>query len=163
MRRVELGQPFAVIVDYAHTAASLEKVLLTLRPLTRGRLIVVFGSAGDRDREKRPVMGAVAARHADYAVITDEDPRKEPSEAILQAIAAGAQVVGAQQGTDFVCIADRTQAIGHAIGVARAGDVVLLAGKGHEKSMIMAHGSVPWDEEETARWALRAAGFGARV
>jgi UDP-N-acetylmuramoyl-L-alanyl-D-glutamate--2,6-diaminopimelate ligase len=160
MRRIEMGQPFAVIVDYAHTAASLEKVLLTLRPLTRGRLIVVFGSAGDRDREKRPAMGAVAAHHADYAVITDEDPRKEPSEAILQAIAAGAQAVGARQGADYVCIADRVQAIGHAIGAARAGDVVLLAGKGHEKSMIMAHGSIPWDEEETARQALRAAGFG---
>jgi UDP-N-acetylmuramoyl-L-alanyl-D-glutamate--2,6-diaminopimelate ligase len=161
MRRVEVGQPFAVIVDYAHTAASLDKVLITLRPLTRGRLIVVFGSAGDRDREKRPAMGAVAARRADYAVITDEDPRKEPSEAILKAIAAGAQAVGARQGTDYVCIADRTQAIEHAIGTARAGDVVLLAGKGHEKSMIMARGSIPWDEEETARQALRAAGFGA--
>jgi UDP-N-acetylmuramoyl-L-alanyl-D-glutamate--2,6-diaminopimelate ligase len=163
MRRVDRGQPFTVVVDYAHTAASLEKVLLTLRPLTRGRLIVVFGSAGERDREKRPAMGAVAARIADYTVITDEDPRKEPSAQILQAIADGAQAAGAQQGKDYLCIVDRARAIAHAIGMAAAGDVVLLAGKGHEKSMILADGSVPWDEEDVACRALRAAGFGALV
>jgi UDP-N-acetylmuramoyl-L-alanyl-D-glutamate--2,6-diaminopimelate ligase len=161
MRSVACGQPFSVIVDYAHTAASLEKVLLTLRPLTSGRLIVVFGSAGERDREKRPAMGAVAARVADYAVFTDEDPRKEPSEQILAAIAEGARAAGAQGGRDYICIADRATAIAHAISVAVADDVVLLAGKGHEKSMILAGGSIPWDEEGTARQALGAAGFEA--
>ena len=92
-----------VVVDYAHTADSLEKVLRVLRPLTRGRLIVVFGSAGDRDRVKRPVMGAVAARQADFAVITDEDPREEDAMSILREIAAGAEAAGASRGR-AVCL-----------------------------------------------------------
>jgi UDP-N-acetylmuramoyl-L-alanyl-D-glutamate--2,6-diaminopimelate ligase len=161
MRRVDLGQPFLVVVDYAHTAASLEKVLTTLRPLVTARLLVVFGSAGDRDREKRPVMGAVAARLADFSVITDEDPRSERSDDILEAIARGAMAEGAREGTDFLRISDRKQAILTAISMAGPGDVVLLAGKGHERSMLVGGRSLPWDEEGEARAALQARGYGA--
>src|SRR5262249_1100409 len=98
MERIECGQPFTVIVDYAHTAASLAKVLDVLRPVTSGQLLVVFGSAGERDRKKRPAMGRVAAQKADFAVITDEDPREEDAGAILREIAAGAKAVGAREG-----------------------------------------------------------------
>ena len=106
MERIEAGQPFTVVVDYAHTADSLEKVLRVLRPLTAGRLIVVFGSAGERDRVKRPEMGEVAARLADFAVITDEDPREEDAMTILREIAAGADAAGAREGEQFVCVVD---------------------------------------------------------
>jgi UDP-N-acetylmuramoyl-L-alanyl-D-glutamate--2,6-diaminopimelate ligase len=160
MRRVDEGQPFLVVVDYAHTAASLEKVLLTLRPLVRGKLIVVFGSAGDRDREKRPIMGGVAARLADFSILTDEDPRLERSEDILCEIALGAAQSGAREGKDYECVADRATAIHRAINLALAGDVVLLAGKGHERSMLRGGESLPWDEEGVARQALHARGFG---
>jgi UDP-N-acetylmuramoyl-L-alanyl-D-glutamate--2,6-diaminopimelate ligase len=160
MRRVDEGQPFLVVVDYAHTAASLEKVLLTLRPLVTGKLVVVFGSAGDRDREKRPVMGAVAARLADFSILTDEDPRLERSEDILREIALGAAQSGAREGKHYECIADRKSAIFRVIDLASAGDVVLLAGKGHERSMLRGGESLPWDEEGVARQALRARGFG---
>ncbi|MDB5059076.1 MAG: UDP-N-acetylmuramoylalanyl-D-glutamate--2,6-diaminopimelate ligase [Chloroflexi bacterium] len=160
MKRVDAGQSFSVVVDYAHTAASLEKVLTTLRPLTSGRLLVVFGSAGDRDREKRPVMGNVAARLADFSIFTDEDPRMEPSAQILDEIAAGARSAGAVAGRDFEIIADRRSAIHSGIALAEPGDVVLLAGKGHEQSMLVAGSSLPWDEESVAREALRGLGYG---
>ncbi|HLX39478.1 MAG TPA: UDP-N-acetylmuramoyl-L-alanyl-D-glutamate--2,6-diaminopimelate ligase, partial [Ktedonobacteraceae bacterium] len=104
MERIDEGQSFTVIVDYAHTPESLEKVLMVLRPLTAGRLIVVFGSAGERDVQKRPIMGHIAAQLADFFVITDEDPREEDREAILRAIAQGAEAVGKRQGVDFLCI-----------------------------------------------------------
>ena len=156
MNRIDEGQPFTVIVDYAHTAASLEKVLGTIRPLTNGRVIVVFGSAGDRDHEKRPAMGAVAARCADLSVFTDEDPRTEASHAILEQIAAGARREGAREGAEFQIIPDRREAIAWALGRARAGDAVLLAGKGHEKNMFVASGSVAWNEAQVARDALRS-------
>jgi UDP-N-acetylmuramoyl-L-alanyl-D-glutamate--2,6-diaminopimelate ligase len=159
MHAIRQGQPFSVIVDYAHTADSLQKVLQTLRPLTRGRLIAVFGSAGDRDREKRPAMGRVAARYADYAVFTDEDPRTEPSLAVIDAIAAGAQAAGWHEGLHYLRLADRAQAIAHAVHAARAGDVVLLAGKGHEQSILVGGRSLPWDEEAAAREALRSCGY----
>src|SRR3989440_1770327 len=109
MERIDEGQPFSVIVDYAHTPDSLTKVLAILRPLTAGNLLIVFGSAGERDVQKRPVMGSIAAKMVDFFVITDEDPREEDREAILREIAAGAEAVGKRQGSDFLCIADRTQ------------------------------------------------------
>jgi UDP-N-acetylmuramoyl-L-alanyl-D-glutamate--2,6-diaminopimelate ligase len=156
MNRVDAGQDFTVIVDYAHTAASLEKVLTTLRPLARGRLIAVFGSAGERDREKRPAMGLVAAMLADLSVLTDEDPRMESSEAILEEIAAGARTAGARAGSDYHVVPDRRQAIRWAFSQARSGDVVLLAGKGHEKNMVVRGASIPWDEIAVAREELHA-------
>jgi UDP-N-acetylmuramoyl-L-alanyl-D-glutamate--2,6-diaminopimelate ligase len=161
MERVDAGQPFTVVVDYAHTADSLEKVLQVLRPLTRGRLIAVFGSAGDRDRDKRPKMGAVAARLADFAVITDEDPREEDAAAILREIAEGAEASGARAGKQFVEIVGRREAIATAFARARPGDTVVLAGKGHEQSLIIGREKMPWDDRRVARELLGDLGYGS--
>ncbi|HEX6122792.1 MAG TPA: UDP-N-acetylmuramoyl-L-alanyl-D-glutamate--2,6-diaminopimelate ligase [Ktedonobacterales bacterium] len=158
MQRLDLGQPFTVIVDYAHTPDSLEKMLRSLRAFTAGRLIVLFGSAGERDRAKRPLMGAVAARLADLSVITDEDPRFEDPAAIRAEIAAGALAAGGREGQTFWCIADRQEAIAVALGLARTGDTVLLAGKGHERTQLTQRGPQPWDEAAIARAALSACG-----
>jgi UDP-N-acetylmuramoyl-L-alanyl-D-glutamate--2,6-diaminopimelate ligase len=155
MERVDLGQPFALIIDYAHTPQSLEKVLRELRPVTRGKLIAVFGSAGDRDREKRPWMGEIAARLSDYAVFTNEDPREEDAMTILSEIAAGAEEVGWTEGEQYARIEDRRQGIAHAVRKAEAGDTVLLAGKGHERSILIGRGKQPWDERGAAEAAIR--------
>lgn len=159
MERIEQGQPFTVVVDYAHTADSLEKVLRVLRPLTRNRLMVVFGSAGDRDRVKRPMMGAVAAREADFAVITDEDPREEDAASILAEIAAGADEAGAREDVNYVCVVGRRDGIRRALSVARAGDTVLLAGKGHEQSIVIGREKTPWDDRQVARDVLAELGY----
>ena len=161
MERIDTGQPFGVIVDYAHTADSLGKVLRELRPLTAGRLIVVFGSAGDRDRTKRPAMGQVAAELADLVVVTDEDPRTELPWEINEEIARGARAAGALDRETMWIIDDRRAAIAHAVGMAQAGDMVLLAGKGHEPSIIYGDDRQWWDEREVARQELRAIGYGA--
>lgn len=160
MDRIDAGQPFTVIVDYAHTPESLEKVLALLRPLTPGKLIAVFGSAGERDRTKRPKLAAVAAKYADHFVITQEDPRLEDPALILSEIEAGAVDAGKERDRDYQVIADRTEAINVAIAAAGDGDTVLLAGKGHEGSIIVGEEKVPWDEAAVARAALRARGFG---
>jgi UDP-N-acetylmuramoyl-L-alanyl-D-glutamate--2,6-diaminopimelate ligase len=155
MERVDAGQPFSVVIDYAHTADSLEKVLAELRAATAARLWVVFGSAGDRDVEKRPTMGTVAARLADVVVITDEDPRDEDRTAICEQIAAGAERAGARRGDNLFVIPDRAEAIAFALAGAAPGDTVLCAGKGHESSIITAVGSAPWDERAVVEEALR--------
>ncbi len=160
METVDLGQPFGVVVDYAHTADSLGKVLRILRPLTRGRLMVVFGSAGERDPTKRPAMGRVAAELADVTVVTDEDPRLEDPRIINESIADAARAAGARDGETLFVIDDRHAAINHAIGLAREGDLILLAGKGHEKTIIYGTEGRRWDEKEVARRALREQGFG---
>jgi UDP-N-acetylmuramoyl-L-alanyl-D-glutamate--2,6-diaminopimelate ligase len=155
MERVDLGQPFTVVVDYAHTAESLDKVLRELRPATRGRLWVVFGSAGERDVDKRPAMGAVAATLADVAVITDEDPRGEDRYRILEDIAAGATGAGGRRGETVVVHPDRRNAIRFAIGNAAPGDTVLCAGKGHEGSLIVGSTPLPWNERAVVESAIR--------
>jgi UDP-N-acetylmuramoyl-L-alanyl-D-glutamate--2,6-diaminopimelate ligase len=159
MERVAMGQPFMVVVDYAHTADSLDKVLGVLRSITPGRLIVVFGSAGERDRVKRPAMGAVAARCADFAVLTDEDPREEDAMSILREIAAGAEAEGAREGARYVCVVDRRQGINVGLGMARARDTVLLAGKGHEQSQVVGPTKLPWDDRQVARDVLATLGY----
>jgi UDP-N-acetylmuramoyl-L-alanyl-D-glutamate--2,6-diaminopimelate ligase len=161
MEAIDSGQPFTVIVDYAHTADALQKMLATLRPLAKGRLIVVFGSAGERDPTKRAPMGRVAAESADLVVVTDEDPRLEDPRAINAAIAAGARAAGAIDGDRLWVIDDRREAIEHAMGLARDGDVVLLAGKGHEASIFYGTDKRPWDDRAVAREALAAAGWGS--
>lgn len=161
MERVDAGQPFTVIVDYAHTPESLDKVLALLRPLTKGRLIAVFGSAGERDRTKRPRLAEVASRYADLFVITQEDPRLEDPAQILSEIEAGAIAAGKRAGEHYLVIDDRAAAVREAIRRAQAGDTVLLAGKGHEGSIIVREEKVPWDEAEAARSALREIGFAA--
>jgi UDP-N-acetylmuramoyl-L-alanyl-D-glutamate--2,6-diaminopimelate ligase len=155
MERVDEGQPFSVVIDYAHTADSLEKVLAELRVATRGRLWVVFGSAGERDVEKRPAMGEVAGRLADVVVVTDEDPRGEDREAICEQIAAGAERAGQRRGDGLHVIPDRGDAIAFALRGAADGDTVLCAGKGHESSIVTAQGSTPWDERAVVERALR--------
>lgn len=162
MERVEAGQPFGVIVDYAHTPASLGGVLDLLAPLAAARgggLIAVFGSAGERDTAKRSLMGRLAAERCRLVIVTDEDPRGEDRDAILDEVARGAEGAGARRDRDLLIIADRRAAIGTAIERARPGDVVLLAGKGHENSIIGPGGPTPWDERAAALAALADLGY----
>ncbi|GAC1378324.1 MAG: UDP-N-acetylmuramoyl-L-alanyl-D-glutamate--2,6-diaminopimelate ligase [Ktedonobacteraceae bacterium] len=154
MESIQQGQPFKVLVDYAHTPDGLQKVLATLRPLTEGKLLLVFGSAGERDIQKRPIMGRIAAQMTDFFVITDEDPREEDREHILQEIARGAKAVGKREGCDFLCIADRRKAIAAAFTHAHAGDTILLAGKGHEQSIFIGKEKIAWDDRQVAREEL---------
>jgi UDP-N-acetylmuramoyl-L-alanyl-D-glutamate--2,6-diaminopimelate ligase len=158
MQMVDEGQPFRVVVDFAHTPAALEAVLRSLRRVGCDRLIVVFGSAGDQDRGKRPLLGRTAATLADYAVVTDEDPRSEDPQKIVDAIADGARK--AKPGFRLDIILDRRQAIRCAIEAARPGDIVLLAGKGHETSIAYQDRDLAWDEAREARAALVTAGYG---
>jgi UDP-N-acetylmuramoyl-L-alanyl-D-glutamate--2,6-diaminopimelate ligase len=159
LQRVESGQPFSVVVDYAHTPDSLRKILTLLRPLTAGEVIAVFGSAGERDRGKRAAMGKIAAELADYFVITQEDPRLEDRAEILRDIERGAIDGGARRGERYEVIDDRKQAIAHAIARAKAGDTVVACGKGHERSIIEGERKTPWDEAGAARDALRSLGY----
>ncbi|HEX4755556.1 MAG TPA: UDP-N-acetylmuramoyl-L-alanyl-D-glutamate--2,6-diaminopimelate ligase [Candidatus Dormibacteraeota bacterium] len=159
MERVDAGQPFGVVIDYAHTAASLENVLTELRAATDGHLWVVFGSAGERDVEKRAAMGEVAGRLADVIVVTDEDPRGEDRDAICEQIAAGAERAGARRGDGLHVIPDRSAAVAFAVNGARTGDMLLFAGKGHESSIVTASGSVPWDERAAVEAALAERGL----
>jgi UDP-N-acetylmuramoyl-L-alanyl-D-glutamate--2,6-diaminopimelate ligase len=146
---VDEGQPFALFVDYSHKPDALEAVLRTARGLADGRVIVVFGAGGDRDRGKRPLMGRAAADHADVAIITSDNPRNEDPDAIMAEVAGGAP--------DALRIADRRAAIEHAIALAAPGDVVVIAGKGHERYQEFEDGrTVPFDDVAVAREALRA-------
>jgi UDP-N-acetylmuramoyl-L-alanyl-D-glutamate--2,6-diaminopimelate ligase len=157
---VTAGQPFSVVVDYAHTPDSMEKVLKLLRGLhLDGRLIVVFGSAGQRDVEKRPLQGAIAARYADISVVTSEDPRFEDADEIIAQIAAGAESAGAMPGRSLFRLTDRREAIALAFSLAGSGDCVLLAGKGHEGSIIWGNEKRPWDEAAVARQLLAELGL----
>jgi UDP-N-acetylmuramoyl-L-alanyl-D-glutamate--2,6-diaminopimelate ligase len=146
---VTAGQPFAVLVDYAHTPDGLENVLGAARAISAGRLIVVFGAGGDRDRAKRPAMGEVASRLADLAVITSDNPRSEDPQLIIDAVLAGAA------GRSNVAIEpDRAAAIATAVANARPGDVVVIAGKGHERTQEIGGRSIPFDDRVVARDAL---------
>lgn len=157
MNSVDERQAFNVVVDYAHTPESLRKVLALLRRLhPEHRVIVVSGSAGERDPSKRPLQGEVMAELADVAFITSEDPRNEDPDAIIRDIAVGAESKGGVAGDTFFEITDRREAIRRAFELARVGDCVLLAGKGHETSMIWGFEHRPWNEEAVAREELRA-------
>jgi UDP-N-acetylmuramoyl-L-alanyl-D-glutamate--2,6-diaminopimelate ligase len=157
LERIECGQRFGVFVDIASTPAALENVLTALRPGTTGRLWAVFGAAGGRDPARGSGMGLVAGRLADRCVLTNEDPRGEDPDAIIDAIAQGLTQAGRTEGLDFVRLLDRRSAIAHAFENARPGDTVVLAGKGTETTMILASGPVPWDERATARQLLGSA------
>jgi UDP-N-acetylmuramoyl-L-alanyl-D-glutamate--2,6-diaminopimelate ligase len=146
---VDEGQDFAVLVDYAHTPDSLENVLNAARSLTAGRVHVVFGCGGDRDRGKRPLMGEIARRLAHQMIVTSDNPRSEDPKAIIDEILSGA-------GSDVPHIADRRAAIAEAIEGAQPGDVVLIAGKGHEQGQEFADGrKLPFDDCAVAREVLR--------
>jgi UDP-N-acetylmuramoyl-L-alanyl-D-glutamate--2,6-diaminopimelate ligase len=160
MERIDAGQPFAVMVDYAHTGPAFETVLRALRPAAAGRLIAVFGCAGGRSPERRAGMGGAAARLADFSVLTTEDPHEEDPAAILADIADAMRTAGKREGTDFVRIEDRRDAIRAAFTRARAGDLVLLTGKGHEQSIVVGRTKTPWDERRVAREELAALGYG---
>jgi UDP-N-acetylmuramoyl-L-alanyl-D-glutamate--2,6-diaminopimelate ligase len=150
---VDEGQPFAVLVDYAHTPDSLENALTAARRLTEGRLIAVFGCGGDRDREKRPLMGGIAARLSDACVVTSDNPRSEEPQAIIAEILAGMPDAG-NGGIEVE--PDRRAAIALALGAAAAGDTVVIAGKGHEQGQELAGGrKIPFDDREVAREELR--------
>ena len=164
MESVDAGQPFGVVVDFAHSPASLGAVLDVLAPVAAARgggLIAVFGSAGERDTAKRPMMGRIAGERCRLVIVTDEDPRGEDREAILEAIAVGAEEAGRRRDRDLLLIADRPAAIAAAFERARPGDIVLLAGKGHETSIIGPGGPIPYDERRTALEALAALGYEA--
>jgi len=148
---VDEGQPFTVLVDYAHTPDSLENVLTTARELDSGRLICVFGCGGDRDREKRPLMGGIVAALADVPIVTSDNPRSEDPGVIIDEIVAG-------MASDMEIIQDRRSAIASAVEIARPGDVVVIAGKGHEQGQQFRDRTVPFDDREVAREALRRLG-----
>ncbi len=157
MEPVQEGQEFEVLVDYAHTPDSLENVLSAARELTRGRVVCVFGAGGDRDRGKRPLMGEAAARLADVAIVTSDNPRSEDPEAIIEQILGGAARARHLGAPPVTALADRTAAIVRAIDLAQPGDVVVIAGKGHEQGQEFADGrKIPFDDVSVARAALRA-------
>ena len=157
MERIYRGQGFTAIVDFAHTPNALTNVLQTARALVAGeggRLIVVFGSAGLRDRAKRGLMGEAAAQYADFTVITAEDPRTEELAAILDETADAMRRMGRVEERDFTRIPDRQRAILHAVQQAQPGDVVIVCGKGHEQSMCFGVVEHPWRDQDALTWAL---------
>jgi UDP-N-acetylmuramoyl-L-alanyl-D-glutamate--2,6-diaminopimelate ligase len=152
-----------VIVDYAHTDDALRNLLETARPLATRNLITVFGAGGDRDRTKRPLMGMVAARLSNVVVITSDNPRTEDPNRIIEEVNRGAQPETRQGGAQVVTIVDRREAILHAIARAAAGDVVLIAGKGHEKYQDIGGQAQPFDDAAVAREGLEARRLRSRV
>jgi len=162
MERIDRGQGFAAIVDFAHTPNALAAALRAARQLAgRGRVIVVFGSAGLRDRAKRRMMGTAAAERADLTVVTAEDPRTEALESIMAETAAALLEAGKQEGRDFVRIPDRQRAILFAVQQAQPGDVVIVCGKGHEQSMCFDQVEHPWRDQDALAWALETLGGAA--
>jgi UDP-N-acetylmuramoyl-L-alanyl-D-glutamate--2,6-diaminopimelate ligase len=155
MTRIDEGQDFEVIVDYAHTPDSFEKLFKDLKPVVKGKLIVMFGSAGHRDEAKRAVQGGLAGKYADEVILTEEDDRDVDGAGILNEIAAGAENAGKTRDKDLFLVHDRTEAIRFTLNRAGKGDTVMLLGKGHEKTIERANGENPWDEIGTAREALK--------
>jgi UDP-N-acetylmuramoyl-L-alanyl-D-glutamate--2,6-diaminopimelate ligase len=164
MERVDAAAPFAVLVDYAHTPDALERAVRVLRSLAGRRLIIVFGCGGDRDRGKRPLMGEAAARIADIVVLTSDNPRTEDPVKILHEIERGVVEAGLdplsetaarrEDASGYLVIQDRRRAIQLAVEIARANDVVLIAGKGHETYQIVGAERFPFDDRDEARRAL---------
>ena len=155
MMSIEEGQKFNVIIDFAHTPDSFEKLFNDLRPAVKGKLLVLFGSAGRRDEAKRAVQGSLAAKYADEVVITEEDDRDIDGVEIMNQIAAGAESEGKVRDKDLFLVHDRTEAIRFVFARAKPGDTVLLLGKGHEKTIERADGEYPWNEMQVARDALK--------
>ncbi|MCC6177895.1 MAG: UDP-N-acetylmuramoyl-L-alanyl-D-glutamate--2,6-diaminopimelate ligase [Chloroflexi bacterium] len=159
MERIDRGQPFLVVVDFAHTPQALENALRTLRPHTAGALMVVFGHAGERDPASRPAMGRIAADLSDFFILSMDDPIHEDPTEIAQTIAAGATARGRTLGADFAIDVDRASAIRALVRRARPGDTILLAGKGHEPRMLIGDERVPWSDRGEASRALAERGY----
>lgn len=159
MERIDAGQPFEVIVDYAHTGDAVRKVLEVLRELARGRLILVVGAAGDRDPGRRFGVARAAAAGADFAVFTNEDPRTEDPAAIVAEIGRHAAGAGRVPGADFIEVEDRREAIREALRRAAPGDLVVVCGKGHEESIIYGTEARPWSDRQVVREELQALGL----
>ena len=160
--RVDCGQPFTVVVDYAHTDDALRNLISLAREFVKpvnGSVITVFGCGGDRDRTKRPLMGEAAGSGSDFVVLTSDNPRSEDPLAIIDGAAVGLQ----RSGAKYKIIADRKEAIAFALNEAHPKDIVLIAGKGHETMQITRNGTVPFDDRKVAADALRALGHGAAV
>jgi UDP-N-acetylmuramyl-tripeptide synthetase len=157
------GDDITIIVDYAHTDDALRNLLETARPMAPRRLVTVFGAGGDRDRTKRPLMGMVAARLSDLVVITSDNPRSEDPARIIDEVRRGADPEIRQSGAELLTVLDRRQAIGEAVRRAQAGDVVLIAGKGHEKYQEIGGVTQPFDDVAVAREALEARRLRSRV
>lgn len=145
--QVDAGQNFTVVVDYAHTPDGLENILKTAREIAVNRLITVFGCGGDRDRSKRPLMGEIAARYSDFCVVTSDNPRSEEPQAIIADIVPGLEKV---EGSRYAIISDRREAINHAIRLARPGDLVVIAGKGHETYQLVKDQVLDFDDRQVA-------------
>jgi UDP-N-acetylmuramoyl-L-alanyl-D-glutamate--2,6-diaminopimelate ligase len=152
--KIDLGQPFMAIVDFAHTPNALRVVINTARKMTNRKVIVIFGSAGLRDQEKRRMMAKVAAELADISIFTAEDPRTESLDGILEEMATGARSEGEVEGVSFFRIPDRGEAIRLGVRMASPGDIVLVCGKGHEQSMCFGTTEYPWDDRTAMRSAL---------
>lgn len=155
MTRVNEGQDFDVIVDFAHTPDSFEKLFKDLKPVVKGKLIVMFGSAGRRDEAKRAVQGRLAGEYADEVIVTEEDDRDIDGVEIMNQIAEGAESAGKVREKDLFLVHDRTEAINFTVKRAQKGDTVLLLGKGHEKTIERANGENPWDEITTTHEAVK--------
>ncbi|WP_238580306.1 UDP-N-acetylmuramoyl-L-alanyl-D-glutamate--2,6-diaminopimelate ligase [Treponema endosymbiont of Eucomonympha sp.] len=155
------GQPFEVLVDYAHTPSSFEAIFPPLRARAKGKIISLFGSGGERDTEKRPEQGRIAGRYSDIVVLADEDPRGEDPRALLEAIETGCLEAGKMRGRDVFVIPDRPRAIRQAFAFAESGDIVLLLGKAHENSIIYKDFAMPYDEIAEAEQALAEKGYTA--
>ena len=150
--QVDAGQNFTVVVDYAHTPDGLENILRTAREIAENRLITVFGCGGDRDRGKRPQMGEIAARYSDFCVVTSDNPRSEDPGDIIAEIVPGLEKV---EGSRYAIISDRREAIHHAIYLARPGDLVVIAGKGHETYQLVKNQILDFDDRRVAREFLK--------
>ncbi|NMB35237.1 MAG: UDP-N-acetylmuramoyl-L-alanyl-D-glutamate--2,6-diaminopimelate ligase, partial [Firmicutes bacterium] len=147
--RIDLGQDFAVIVDYAHTPDGLDNILQTAREFCRGKIITVFGCGGERDRAKRPVMGKIAGRYSDYCILTSDNPRREDPWQIIHEVEAGLKEVK-PTGNGYTIQPDRYEAIRLGIELARPGDMVIIAGKGHEDYQIFSDHTTPFSDREVA-------------
>jgi UDP-N-acetylmuramoyl-L-alanyl-D-glutamate--2,6-diaminopimelate ligase len=160
LERVDCGQPFGVFVDYAHTGDALLKLVEAVRPVTPKRMILVFGCGGDRDRGKRPVMGSIAAEHSDLPILTSDNPRTEDPLKIIEEVEKG--MIGLRDRSEYRVIPDRREAIDKAVAAAQPGDVVLVAGKGHEDYQILGEKRIHFDDREELTRALREKGFSGR-
>jgi len=161
MEKINEGQNFVVLVDYAHTPDAFQKIYETLIPIKKGRLIHVFGACGDRDRSKRPIMGALAGRYADFVIITDEDPYTEDPRKIIEEVAKGVpqgwekKEKQKKEGVNFWKILDRAEAIDKALSLARENDIVLITGKGAEQAMVVGEKKIPWDDRKVVQRLLK--------